>query len=51
MIQKEPEFEVFSNLLVGVIMGATIIHEFIGPVISRIALNAAGETKKNKSIK
>jgi Kef-type K+ transport system membrane component KefB len=46
MIQKEPEFEVFSNLLVGVIMGATIIHEFIGPVISRIALNAAGETKK-----
>jgi len=45
MISKEPEFEVFSNFLVGIIMGATIVHEFIGPVISRKILKASGEVK------
>jgi len=45
MISKEPEFEVFANLLTGVIMGATILHEFVGPVIARKALKSAGEVK------
>jgi hypothetical protein len=43
LISKESEFEVFSNLLTGIIMGSTIIHEFIGPVISRKILTSAGE--------
>lgn len=43
VIAKEPEFKDFSNLLVGIIMGATIIHEFLGPVVSRFVLRKAGE--------
>jgi hypothetical protein len=48
MIRKEPEFESFSNLLAGIIMGATIIHEFIGPLVTRKTLTFAGEIHKNK---
>jgi NhaP-type Na+/H+ or K+/H+ antiporter len=43
VIGKEPEFQDFSNLLIGIIMGATIIHEFIGPLISRKVLRKAKE--------
>lgn len=43
MISHEPEFKEFSNLLIGIIMGATIIHEFVGPVVSRYALRKAKE--------
>ena len=49
LLSKEPEFRGFSNVFAGIIMGATIIHEFIGPVISRFALRKAGETvEKNE---
>lgn len=45
IIGKEPEFKDFSNLLIGIIMGATIIHEFIGPMVSRFILHKAKEIK------
>lgn len=38
-----PEFAGFSELLLGVTMGATIIHEVIGPLVAKRALVAAGE--------
>ncbi len=34
---------VMSDILVSVIIGATIIHELIGPLISKFALSRAGE--------
>ncbi len=43
MIGHNPEFKPFSNLLIGIIMGATIIHEFIGPLISKAVLRKAKE--------
>ena len=43
MVGKEPLFQDFENLLVGIIMGATLIHEFLGPLISRLALKKAKE--------
>ncbi len=47
MLNKEPGFEGFTNILSGIIMGATIIHEFIGPLISHTILKKAGETEEN----
>lgn len=46
MVGHEPEFKVFSNLLIGIIMGATIIHEFVGPLISKAVLRKAKELSK-----
>jgi Kef-type K+ transport system membrane component KefB len=46
MLSKEPEFHVFANVLSGIIMGATILHEFMGPVISHYVLKKAGETEE-----
>ncbi len=43
MIAQEPEFKDFSNLLTGIIMGATIIHEFVGPLFSRLVLKKSQE--------
>ncbi len=43
IISQESEFKDFSNLLAGIIMGATIIHEFIGPFIARTVLKKSGE--------
>ncbi|MCF6242577.1 MAG: cation:proton antiporter [Bacteroidales bacterium] len=43
IISQEAEFKDFSNLLAGIIMGATIIHEFIGPFIARTVLKKSGE--------
>ncbi len=45
MISHEPEFKDFSNLLIGIIMGTTIIHEFMGPMIAKSVLRKAGEIK------
>ena len=45
MISHEPEFADFSNLLIGIIMGTTIIHEFMGPMIAKSVLRKAGEIK------
>ena len=44
-----------SNILLSVIIGATVIHELIGPLTSRIALQKAGElpgeARKDRSSK
>jgi len=46
LIGKEPGFDIFANLLTGIVMGSTILHEFIGPIIARKALSKAGELEK-----
>jgi len=46
LIAKEPGFDIFANLLTGIVMGSTILHEFIGPIIARKALSKAGELEK-----
>ena len=43
MIKANPVFAGVADSLIGIIIGATIIHEIIGPLLSKIALRKAGE--------
>ncbi len=51
IITQNHYFKDFSNLLVGIIMGAAIIHEFIGPFVLKLVLEKAEELKKIKKNK
>ncbi|MCA9401604.1 MAG: cation:proton antiporter, partial [Candidatus Omnitrophica bacterium] len=41
--QQNPAFASFSNVLINVILGSTVLHELFGPVISKWSLTKAGE--------
>lgn len=43
LLKQNTEFAAISGILVNVIIGATIIHEIIGPLFSKMALAKAGE--------
>ncbi len=43
VIKQNSDFASMSDIILNVIIGATIIHEIIGPVISKYALKKAGE--------
>ncbi len=43
LISQQAIYKDFSNLLIGIIMGATIIHEFTGPFISKYVLKKTKE--------
>ncbi len=43
MIRSYPGFEAFADSLIGIVIGATVIHELVGPVLSKMALARAGE--------
>ncbi|MFH1360707.1 MAG: cation:proton antiporter [Candidatus Omnitrophota bacterium] len=43
LIGQEPVFHSFSEVIVNVIIGATIFHELIGPVLVKASLKKAGE--------
>jgi Kef-type K+ transport system membrane component KefB len=43
VVSKEPAFQNFSTLIMTVVIGTAIIHELLGPVISKYSLKKAGE--------
>jgi Kef-type K+ transport system membrane component KefB len=43
-IRARPEFHAIAETLVGVVIGATVLHEIVGPIAARIALTRSGET-------
>jgi NhaP-type Na+/H+ or K+/H+ antiporter len=43
LIRQNPAFAAISNIIISVIIGATIIHELIGPVLTEWTLKKAGE--------
>jgi len=43
VIKQDPVFNPIADIILNVIIGATIIHEILGPVISKFALEKAGE--------
>lgn len=43
LVSKEQAFQVFSTLIMTVVIGTAIIHELLGPVISKYSLKRAGE--------
>ena len=43
MIKEKPIFNSFSDLIMSITIGATIVHELIGPIVAEITLKRAGE--------
>ena len=43
MMHKNPNFAPFADVIVSGVMGATIIHEVIGPILAKRTLKNAGE--------
>lgn len=43
---QNPEFRDVGIILVNIVIGATAIHEFLGPAFSELALKKAGEIRK-----
>ena len=46
LMSQNPVFAEFSNIILSIIIGATVIHELLGPVIAKMTLIKAGEIKK-----
>jgi hypothetical protein len=42
-MKQNPALASVSDILVSVTIGATVIHELIGPLTSKLALQKAGE--------
>ena len=49
LIQQNPNFHSFGSLIVSLILGTTVIHEFIGPLLAKFAIGKAGEIKGSGS--
>jgi Kef-type K+ transport system membrane component KefB len=45
LLRQREGFERISQVVINVILGATVIHELVGPVLAHWALKAAGEIK------
>ncbi|WP_075350053.1 cation:proton antiporter [Algoriphagus marinus] len=43
LLAKDPVFEETGSIIMGVVIGAALIHEIIGPISSRFSLSKAGE--------
>jgi len=46
LVQQEPALASISNILLNVIIGATVIHELIGPLTAKIAIMKSGEATR-----
>jgi NhaP-type Na+/H+ or K+/H+ antiporter len=43
MMKQIPAFDSISDIIISVIIGATVIHELVGPIVAKYALRKAGE--------
>ena len=43
LVYQNPNFKEVGSILVNVVIGATVIHELLGSVFSKLALTKAGE--------
>lgn len=46
LIKQNRQFTGISDIILSVIIGATVIHEMIGPVLSKMMLKKAGEINR-----
>ncbi len=46
IVTQNPSFDAFSELLLTVVMGATVIHEVVGPLLAEHSLRKAGEIEE-----
>lgn len=47
LLKQNPEFDAISIVIINIIIGATVIHEIIGPISAKIALKRSNEIKTN----
>ena len=47
IIRQNSIFNDFSDIVISIIIGATVIHEFVGPIFTKLALIKAGEIKED----
>jgi len=45
LIRQNPSFTAISDIIISVIIGSSVIHELIGPVLVKISLKKAGEIR------
>ena len=43
MMKVNPDFDHISDIIINIIIGATVIHEIIGPILAEYSLKKAGE--------
>ncbi len=48
LMEQNPAFSDIAQILVSTILGATVVHELIGPVVSKMTLERAGEIGPKK---
>lgn len=50
LLKDKSAFSEYSSTIIGIVIGAALIHEILGPVVSKIALINAGDIKKSFSV-
>jgi len=45
MMKQEAYAADFADIIIGVVVGATVVHELLGPMVSKFVLRKAGEIK------
>ena len=45
MLKQHSDFQGIADTIISVILGTVVIHELVGPVLSRTALKRAGEIR------
>ncbi|PIQ90020.1 MAG: sodium:proton exchanger, partial [Candidatus Omnitrophica bacterium CG11_big_fil_rev_8_21_14_0_20_42_13] len=48
MMKQDHSFDAISDIIISVTIGASVIHELIGPLLAKMALEKAGEIKKGE---
>jgi len=43
LMRQNPAFDGIADIVISVVIGATVVHELLGPILSRAAIGAAGE--------
>jgi len=43
LMKQDPTFSEIADIVISVVIGATVVHELIGPIVSKMAIKAAGE--------
>jgi Kef-type K+ transport system membrane component KefB len=43
LLKQNPAFNAFADVVINVIIGATVIHELVGPILVQIAFKKSGE--------
>lgn len=44
LIKQDTAFAAVSDIVINVVIGATVIHEIIGPILSKLTIRSAGES-------